>query len=74
MILAIYTKNKPKDKWTLHSLADSMDDAKKYSEAAIKLAKEIGYDHADAAVQGFISVHDIPKVLEKLKPEKLLYN
>lgn len=74
MILAVYKKNKPKDKWLLHSLAGTMEVAKKHSEQAMKEAKNIGYDNADAIVQGFESVNDIPKILEKIKPEKLFYN
>lgn len=74
MILAVYTKNKPKDKWSLYSLAISMEIAKEHSKEALKHAKDMGYDEPEAIVQGYTSAFDIPKVLEKVKPEKLFYN
>lgn len=74
MIIAVFTKNRTKDKWSLFSIAESMDIAKKRSKNAIKQAKEIGYDEADSIVQGYNSIHDIPKILDKAVPERLFLN
>jgi hypothetical protein len=67
-------KNRPKDKWSLYLVAESMELAKKHSLVAIKQLKEMGYDNPDATIQSYASIHDIPKTLDKPKPEKLLYN
>jgi len=74
MILAVYTKNKPKDKWLLYSVAPSMELAKTHSKEAMRIAKIIGYENPDSVIQGYESPSSIPKILEKITPEKLLYN
>jgi len=74
MILAVYTKNKSKDKWSLYAVAESMETAKKYSKQAIKKANKIGYDDADSVIQGFETAVSIPKNLEKVEPEAMFYN
>jgi len=74
MVLAIYKKNRTKDRWTLSSIAMDMLTATEYSKKLIAKAKEFGYNEADSIIQGFDSAWDIPKVLDKVKPEKLLYN
>lgn len=74
MVLAIYKKNRTKDRWTLSSVALDMHTATQYRKKLVAQAKKFGYDEADSTIQSFDSVHDIPKVLDKLKPEKLLYN
>lgn len=74
MICAVYIKNKPKDKWTLYSVAESMEVAKKKSRNAVRRARKIGFSNPESIVQGYESVHDIPKVLGHPKPEKNFYN
>jgi hypothetical protein len=74
MILAIYKKNKPKDKWLLSSLAPDALTAKKYSRMIKKHAKQLGYEEAQSTIQSFDTVHDVPKILENPKSEKLIYN
>jgi len=75
MILAVYTKNKSKDKWSLYAVAESMETAKKHSRKAVRQAKKIGYDEADSVIQGFDTASSIPKNLgEEIKPEKMFYN
>lgn len=74
MVLAIYKKNRAKDKWTLSSVAMDMLTATEYSKKIIARAKKFGYEEADTTIQSFDSVYDVPKFLDKLKPEKLLYN
>lgn len=74
MLLAVFTKNKQKDKWLLYSVVENMEKAKKHSQEALTLAKKMGYNQPEAIVQGYSSVYDIPKMLDKPKPEKLLWN
>jgi len=75
MILAVYTKNKTKDKWLLYSLAESMERAKKQARFYVNRAKKIGYDEATSVIQGFETAASIPKNLgEEIKPEKLLWS
>jgi hypothetical protein len=74
MVLAIYKKNRAKDKWTLSSMAMDMYTATQYQKKLIAQAKKFGFEEATSTIQSFDSVYDVPKVLEKLKPEKLLYN
>lgn len=76
MILAVYTKKKTSDKWSLYALAESMEVAKKYKRTAVKKAKRIGFDEADSVIQGFETSANIPKNLDtkELKPETLFYN
>lgn len=74
MLLAVFTKNKQKDKWLLYSVVENMEKAKLHSNEAMALAKKMGYDKPEAIVQGYQSVYDIPKMLNKPKPEKLCLN
>lgn len=74
MILAIYKKNRTKDKWLLSSFALDMNTALEYSKLIITQAKGFGYDNAESTIQSYDSVHNAPKILDKIKPEKLLYN
>jgi hypothetical protein len=74
MVLAIYKKNRAKDKWTLSSVAMDMYTATEYSKKMIAKARKFGYDEVSSTIQSFDSVWDVPKFLEKIKPEKLLYS
>lgn len=74
MIVAIYTKNKQKDKWLLYAIAPTMEKAKKSAKKAINQAKKIGFEEADAVIQTFNDPYSIPQVLGTSKPEKLNYN
>lgn len=74
MILAVYTKNKSKDKWSLYSLAESMERAKKQARTYIRRANKIGYDEATTAIQGFDTAASITKSIDEVKPQELLYN
>lgn len=74
MVLAIYKKNKIKDKWLLASLAPDIITAKKYSRLLKKNAKKIGFDDAQSVVQTFNSINDVPGILDDIQPEKALWN
>lgn len=74
MILGIYVKNRKKDKWSLFTVSESLEKAKKTSQQLIKEFREIGYDDADSIVQRFENTFDIPGTLDKAKPEVLLYD
>jgi len=74
MYLAIYKKNKSKDKWTFASIAFDMETATKYSNTITAQAKKFGYDEASSVIQAFDTMQDIPKILDKVKPANLLYN
>jgi len=74
MILGIYIKNRKKDKWSLFTVSKDLEVAKKTSKKLIKEFQEIGYVDADAIVQKFDNVHDIPGTLDNVKREVELYN
>jgi len=74
MILGIYVKNRKKDKWSLFTVSKDLEVAKKTSKKLIKEFQEIGYPDADATIQKFDNVHDIPGTLDKIKSESQLYN
>jgi hypothetical protein len=74
MILGIYVKNRKKDKWSLFTVVKDLEIAKKTSKKLIKEFQEIGYDDADAIIQKFTNMYDIPGTLDKIKNETELYN
>lgn len=73
--LAIFKKNKSKDKWQLASKAiTSLDLANEYKDRIMKLAKDKGFDNAETCIQSFSDKYNIPETIENIKPEKLLLN
>jgi hypothetical protein len=74
MVLAIYKKNKLKDKWHLYSVAKSVEEARKFSKVLKETAKKSGFEEADTIIQYFESPNDIREFIINPKPEKLLYN
>lgn len=74
MILVVYLKKTPKDQFQLYSVAETMETAKKYSKAAIRQAKKIGYDEPDTVIQSFTSAFDVPEVINNPVPERFLFN
>jgi hypothetical protein len=74
MILGVYVKNRKKDKWSLFTVGQDLELAQKQSKKLIQEFRDIGYDEADAVVQKFDNAFDIPATLEKIVPEKVLYN
>jgi len=74
MILGIYVKNRKKDKWSLFTVAKDLEIARKTSKKLIKEFQEIGYVDADAIIQKFDNMYDIPGTLDIVRSEKQLYN
>lgn len=74
MVLAIYKKNKPKDKWQLYSIAKSVEQAKKYSTELKEKMKKSGLNDAETTIQYFDSIDNLPEFIINPKSEKLLYN
>jgi hypothetical protein len=77
MVLAIFKKNRPKDKWNLHSFPKTNEDAIKASKFLKEFAFKLGYNEAEIIIQSFNGGQDsVPQTLEdiKVKPEKLNYN
>lgn len=75
MILGIYTKNRKKDKlWSFFTTAKTVELASKTREQLVKELREIGYDEAEAVVQKFDSVYDVPQTIGIVKPTKELYS
>lgn len=72
MILAIYKRNRPKDKWQLYSFAESAESARLQAEALTELSKN--NDKAEIIIQSFDNALHIPEFLINVKPEKLIYN
>lgn len=74
MILGIYVKNRKRDKWSLFTVSKDLETANKTRKKLIQEFKEIGYDDADAVVQQFKDVYDIPGTIDRIKPQEHLYN
>jgi hypothetical protein len=74
MILGVYIRNRKRDRWSLFTVSQDLELAKKQSKKLVQEFKDIGYDDADAIVQKFDNVFDIPATLEKVVSEKVLYN
>jgi len=74
MIYGIYVRTKPKNKWCLHSLKTSIDEANKDGIEAIEKAKEKGLDKAEFIVKQYFEMNHIPEFIDNLKNEKILIN
>jgi hypothetical protein len=78
MVIALYKRTKPKDRWMLHcveSKSSSIEDAKAKCKVLQDAAKKNGLDKAQYTFQVFDDneLH-IPEFLKEIKPEKLIYN
>lgn len=74
MIHGIYLKSKPKNKWTLVSIAASPEAAAKDVSDALKQAKAEGNELAEVVEQVFDSAFWIPHYLNEVKQQKPRYN
>ena len=74
MVLGIYIKNRRKDKWSLFTVSKNLELAKKTSKKLIKDFQDIGYTEADATIQEFDNLYDIPATMNEVRSEKLLVN
>ncbi len=76
MIIAVYKRNRPKDRWMLHSLDKdkSAEEAKNKCKILEESAKKGGLEKAEFAFQIFPNELHIPEFLKEIKPEKLIYN
>jgi hypothetical protein len=74
MFYCIYTKNKPKDKWHLFSIALSAEEISNNITKALQQAQSEGYEQAEAAFQLFETAEYIPHYLNQIKEQKIIYN
>jgi hypothetical protein len=75
MILAIYKKNKVKDKlWSLMSYAWDLKTAEKCCLQFKTQSTKIGLNDVQSVIQSFDSIDKVPSTLENPAPEKMLYN
>lgn len=74
MILGIYKRNSPKDKWSIQSVALSAEEAKKASRKIKRRAKKIGLSGVETAIQSFGSATDVKSMLDEVQEEKKIYN
>lgn len=74
MILGIYKRNSPTEKWAIHSLALSMEEAKKASRKIKRRAKKIGFDTVETGIQSFGAAADVKSTLDEVEEEKKIYN
>ena len=71
MIHGIYVRTKPKFRWRLVSTASSNEVAQKDLSTALQVAKDKGFEEAEAAIQSYESSFFVPGTLKDIK---LLYN
>lgn len=74
MILGVYKRNSPKDKWSIQSLALSAEEAKKASRKIKRHAKKIGQSGVETSIQSFGSAMDVKSILEEVQDDKKIYN
>jgi hypothetical protein len=74
MILGVYKRNSKKEKWAIHSLALSAEEAKKASRKIKRRAKKIGLIGVETGIQAFGSAADVKSILETIEEEKKIYN
>jgi hypothetical protein len=74
MILGIYKRNNPKDKWSIHSVALSAEEAKKASRKIKRRAKKIGQSGVETAIQAFGTATDVKSILEEVQDDRKIYN
>lgn len=73
MLLAIYKRSNPKDKWQLVSVSATLIDANKYSQKLKNQAKQNG-SNIETAIQSFGSAFEITSTLKEVHSEKMLLN
>lgn len=74
MVLAIFKRNNPRDKWLLMAISPTLQEAQKFSKLIMQQAKKIGLEKAEITIQSFGSTADVPDTLSKANPDKILLN
>jgi hypothetical protein len=74
MILGIYLKSKPKNKWHLVSVATSAEFANQEVSLFKQQANLNGYEEAEVAIQSFESSFWIPEYISEIRRQESLLN
>jgi len=74
MLLGIYLKSRPKNKWSLVSIATTSESAKVEMEDVLKQSQKEGNEKAEVNFQLFENANYIPHFLSEIKDQKLIYN
>lgn len=74
MILGIYLKSRPKNKWQLISVSTSPETANQDLDAVLKQSQYEGNELAETAMKTFDSAFHIPQFLSEIKSEKPQFN
>lgn len=74
MIHAIYTRNKPKSKWFLASIATNAEEVREDLEALKKYKNRSDNISLEIAVKTFDSALYIPEMVSEIKEQNLVLN